>query len=124
VPEKQAGCQCWLVVVMAPLPCCRAVPGSFTCPCLLPQVVQQRLPSSPFPALCCQFTPLPTPCCPAHLLQAARQRLVTPGGRLTEEEAKRIQEVLLAMPLNGGGTTGNLAKEREEREAKEAALSA
>lgn len=43
-------------------------------------------------------------------MQAARQRLLTPGGRLTEEERQRIQQALSAMPLNGGGTTGNLSK--------------
>ena len=43
------------------------------------------------------------------LLQAARQRLLTPGGRLTEDEAQRIQQILTAMPAIGGGSTGNLA---------------
>ncbi|EFN57929.1 hypothetical protein CHLNCDRAFT_142013 [Chlorella variabilis] len=42
-------------------------------------------------------------------VQAARERLLAPGGRLTEEEAARIQQILLALPLNGGGTTGNLS---------------
>ncbi|KAL4443451.1 hypothetical protein ABPG75_011188 [Micractinium tetrahymenae] len=43
-------------------------------------------------------------------VQAARQRLLSPGGRLPDEERQRIQEALTAMPLNGGGTTGNLSK--------------
>lgn len=42
-------------------------------------------------------------------LQAARERILTPDGRLTEEEVARIREVVMALPLNGGGTTGNLA---------------
>lgn len=43
------------------------------------------------------------------VLQEARQRLLSPGGKLTEEETARIREVLSAMPLTGGGTTGNLS---------------
>lgn len=50
------------------------------------------------------------PCACPHVPQAARQRLLAPGGKLTDEERQRIQEAVLAMPLNGGGTTGNLAK--------------
>ncbi|PSC72542.1 phosphoglucan phosphatase amyloplastic [Micractinium conductrix] len=42
-------------------------------------------------------------------VQAARERLLAPGGRLTDEERQRIQEKLMALPLNGGGTTGNLS---------------
>lgn len=62
------------------------------------------------PAAVCQRTPpcsafAPTTTCP----QAARERLLAPGGRLTDEERQRIQEKLMALPLNGGGTTGNLS---------------
>jgi hypothetical protein len=47
---------------------------------------------------------------PTHMpLQAARERILTPGGRLTEDEVARIREAVLALPLNGGGTTGNLS---------------
>ena len=41
-------------------------------------------------------------------VQAARKRLLAPGGRLTPQEAERIRERLMAMPCTGGGSTGNL----------------
>ncbi len=42
-------------------------------------------------------------------LQEARQRLLAPGGRLTEEEAARIRDILSGLAATGGGTTGNLS---------------
>jgi hypothetical protein len=51
---------------------------------------------------------------PAAGLQAARERLLAPGGRMTEEEAARIQAAVMAMPLEGGGTTGNLSRPQPE----------
>ncbi|KAI3428039.1 hypothetical protein D9Q98_006425 [Chlorella vulgaris] len=47
-------------------------------------------------------------------VQAARERLLAPGGRMTEEEAARIQAAAMAMPLKGGGTTGNLSRPQPE----------
>ncbi|KAI7843358.1 hypothetical protein COHA_003054 [Chlorella ohadii] len=42
-------------------------------------------------------------------VQAARQRLLTPGGRLTDEERSRIRQLLSKLEPTGGGTTGNLS---------------
>lgn len=43
------------------------------------------------------------------VLQEARQRLLTPGGRLTDEERSRIRQLLSVLEPTGGGTTGNLS---------------
>lgn len=47
--------------------------------------------------------------CLASLPQEARQRLLTPGGRLTDEERSRIRQLLSVLEPTGGGTTGNLS---------------
>lgn len=41
-------------------------------------------------------------------VQAARQRLLNPDGRLTDEERQRIQQLVLGIQATGGGTTGVL----------------
>ena len=58
------------------------------------------------PPVCLSTRP---PACPPGPAQEARQRLLTPGGRLTPEEVERIQAALLAMEPTGGGSTGNLS---------------
>jgi hypothetical protein len=45
----------------------------------------------------------------ARDVQEARQRLLTPGGRLTDEERSRIRQLLSELQATGGGTTGNLS---------------
>lgn len=57
-------------------------------------------------------------------VQAARQRLLAPDGRMTDEERQRIQEIVMGMTPNGGGTTGNLAAEEVARAAAASAAAA
>lgn len=69
--------------------------------------------------MCLTCPRLPHP--PRCAAQAARQRLLAPDGRMTDEERQRIQQIVSTMTLNGGGTTGNLAAEEVARAAAAAA---
>lgn len=72
---------------------------------LLRQVLRHPLPHHsrrrPFP--------LRAPASTSSAAQAARKRLLTPGGRMTDEERQRIRQMLSSLAPTGGGTTGNLS---------------